>query len=231
MTNETPNPTAVDYVNRGLRLRQVLARVSLSVREQLFQLFIDNCAPGPSSRVLDIGVTPANDLPESNYFEKLYPYRDNITATSIEDAARLEEDFPGLTFVRTKGVALPFSDGEFDIAFSSAVLEHVGDRARQRAFLAEMVRVSRCVFLTTPNRWFPIELHTALPLLHWLPQRLHQAVLLHLGHGQWASTDNLNLLSAHELAELLPAEQRFAIHRHRVAGLCSNLVVWSVPDR
>ena len=25
------------------------------------------------------------------------------------------------------------------------------------------------MFLTTPNRWFPIEVHTRLPLVHWLP--------------------------------------------------------------
>jgi hypothetical protein len=23
--------------------------------------------------------------------------------------------------------------------------------------------------VTTPNRWFPLEVHTLLPLVHWLP--------------------------------------------------------------
>jgi hypothetical protein len=36
--------------------------------------------------------------------------------------------------------------------------------------VAEAVRVSSRVFLTTPNRWFPVELHTRLPLVHWLPR-------------------------------------------------------------
>ena len=35
--------------------------------------------------------------------------------------------------------------------------------------MREAVRVGRRVFLTTPNRWFPVEVHTRLPLVHWLP--------------------------------------------------------------
>ena len=67
--------------------------------------------------------------------------------------------------------ALPFADGSFDVVFSNAVIEHVGDIDRQRLFVAEALRVGRRVFLTTPNRWFPIEVHTRLPLVHWLPER------------------------------------------------------------
>jgi len=35
--------------------------------------------------------------------------------------------------------------------------------------VAEALRVAPRVFVTTPNRWFPIELHTRAPLVHWLP--------------------------------------------------------------
>ena len=28
------------------------------------------------------------------------------------------------------------------------------------------------MFVTTPNRWFPIEVHTRLPLVHWLPETM-----------------------------------------------------------
>ncbi len=52
------------------------------------------------------------------------------------------------------------------------MIEHVGGRDRQEAFVREALRVGRRVFLTTPNRWFPVEVHTRLPLVHWLPDRL-----------------------------------------------------------
>ena len=64
---------------------------------------------------------------------------------------------------------MPFADGEFDIVFSNAVIEHVGGREQQRRFVEESLRVARRAFVTTPNRWFPVEVHTRLPLVHWLP--------------------------------------------------------------
>jgi len=39
----------------------------------------------------------------------------------------------------------------------------------------------RGVFLTTPNRWFPVEFHTVLPLVHWLPKPQFRALLRKLG--------------------------------------------------
>ena len=53
--------------------------------------------------------------------------------------------------------------------FSNAVIEHVGGRAEQRRFVDESLRVAPRAFVTTPNRWFPVEVHTRLPLVHWLP--------------------------------------------------------------
>ena len=37
--------------------------------------------------------------------------------------------------------------------------------------MSEALRVAPRAFVTTPNRWFPIEVHTRLPLVHWLPER------------------------------------------------------------
>jgi len=104
-----------------------------------------------TTSVIDVGVTPDDRLPESNFFEALYPYPHNVTATSIEDASNLERAFPGVRFVRTSDIALPFPDRSLDVAVSFAVLEHLGDRERQGQFLGELVRVARTVFITTPT--------------------------------------------------------------------------------
>ena len=40
------------------------------------------------------------------------------------------------------------------------MIEHVGGEEEQRRFVAEVLRVGRRAFITTPNRWFPIEVHT-----------------------------------------------------------------------
>jgi SAM-dependent methyltransferase len=216
----------VDYFSKTHRLRGVATKLAFRARKRMFD---DYCALIPVDRdvrVIDIGVTPDRELADSNFFERLYPYKDRITATSIEDASFLEVEHPGLTFVRTDGGRLPFDDGEFDVAFSSAVLEHVGDRASQRRFIEEMTRVARRFFLTTPNRNFPVELHTFLPFVHWLPQRTHQRILRAISKDFWAQTENLNLLRPRELVGLFPSGTRVELTSHRTLGLPSNLIAY-----
>lgn len=226
MTNASVDGSAAtDYFSSRHPLRRAATRLALRARKVMYRRYTDVFPPTLEQAVIDVGVTPDRTLADSNFFEQWYPYKHKLTATSIEDASFLEHEYPGLTFVRTDGSTLPFADGEFDIAFSSAVLEHVGDRAAQRAFVAEICRVSRHFFLTTPNRGFPIEVHTFLPLLHWLPQRHHQTALRRLRKSFWADTANLNLLTAAELMALFPPDAEVDLVRHRTAGLCSNLIV------
>jgi SAM-dependent methyltransferase len=121
---------------------------------------------------------------------------------------------------------LPFADNEFDLGFSNAVIEHVGSRERQAAFLAELVRVASRVFISTPNRFYPLELHTRLPLLHWLPPRLFRSVLARLGMDFYSREENLNLLTARELKGMLPpGPYRVRLFRHYFLGLPSNLIL------
>jgi SAM-dependent methyltransferase len=107
--------------------------------------------------------------------------------------------------VQGDALALPFRDGEFDIVFSNAVIEHVGDRDRQRQFVHEALRVGRRSFITTPNRRFPVEVHTRLPVVHWLPDRLAHASYDAL-HKDWAK--EINLLSSGSLRSLFPGRVR-----------------------
>ena len=70
-------------------------------------------------------------------------------------------------------------------------------------FLSEAWRIARKgIFVTTPNRWFPVEFHTVLPLLHWLPPRLYRSLLARLGREFFACENHLNLLSRRDLAQL-----------------------------
>ena len=72
-------------------------------------------------------------------------------------------------FTVADGCALPFEDGYVDCALANAIIEHVGDEADQARFVAEQTRVARTWVITTPNRWFPVESHTSVLFLHWLP--------------------------------------------------------------
>jgi len=183
--------------------------------------------PNKEFLVLDLGVSPDSSLPESNFFELFYPYKHKIIAASIEDASFLEELYPGLKFCQIENNnKLPFKDDHFDAVFCSAVIEHVGTKSKQEFFIREILRISKSFFITTPNRWFPLEFHTFLPFLHWFPQKTHQLFLKKLGYSFWANTDNLNLLSEKTFLNLFPQCKSINIYKYRLFGLTSNLVIY-----
>jgi hypothetical protein len=154
-------------------LRRVASRVSLRSRERKLRQFLDLLAPGPETTVVDVGVTdaPFGDGSTDNFFEAMYPWPERITGVGHTELDRFAAAFPSVRAVRADGRELPFADGEFDLGFSNAVVEHVaGGRDGQRRFVHELCRVARRVYVTTPNRWFPLEVHTLRPFVHWLPE-------------------------------------------------------------
>jgi len=153
-------------------IRRAASRVSLRSRERKLRLFLDLMQPTAETTVVDVGITDAGFGAGStdNFFEALYPWPAQITGVGHTRLDRFALAFPAVRAVRADGRDLPFADGEFDLGFSNAVVEHVaGGRDGQRRFVHELCRVSRRVFVTTPNRWFPLEVHTLLPFVHWLP--------------------------------------------------------------
>ena len=129
---------------------------------------------------------------------------------------------------RNWGRELPSADRSFDFVHSSAVLKHVGNRDRHQIFLREAWRVARKgIFMTTPNRWFPVEFHTVLPLVHWLPVSVFHWLLVRLGKDFFAREENLNLLSRRELAMLARGAgiERFDITNASLFGWPTNLLL------
>lgn len=176
------------------------ARITAYQRRKMFDRFISDTGVIPSETILDVGVTSDRTYQASNYLEAWYPHKTMVTAAGIDDASFLCSQYPGIRFVRANGLSLPFRDQSFDVVHASAVIEHVGTFAQQCAFLRECCRVAqRAVFITTPNRWFPMEFHTLLPLVHWLPKPLFRAIMRGTGRDFFASEGNLNLMTASEL--------------------------------
>ena len=210
------------------KAESLAVRVAARARRHMYQRFLEATAIQPHETLLDIGATAERSYEASNYVEKWYPHKRKITACGLDDASFLEQEHPGLTFRRADGRALPFPDASFDVVHSSAVLEHVGSADNQATFVSELVRVARrVVFLTTPNRWFPVEFHTVLPLLHWLPKPVFRGLLRGGHYDFFAREENLNLLGPGELAQIC---QRATPHRAeisaiRLLGLRSNLLV------
>jgi SAM-dependent methyltransferase len=193
--------------------------ISLRSRERKLRLFLDELQPTAETTVLDVGADElgfgeGDGCGTLNFFEERYPWPERITALGLHDGAGFRARYPGIAYVQGDACTLPFPDRRFDIVFSNAVIEHVGDRERQRALVSEAIRVGRRVFLTTPNRRFPVEIHTRLPFVHWLPESLAHPVYRAAGKG--FATD-IHLLTRRSFESLFPG-------RVRIVGLGLTLV-------
>ena len=182
--------------------------ISLRSRRRKLALFLETIRPTPDTTVLDVGADElvfgeegSSGCGTLNFFEEHYPWPERITALGLHPGDRFRARYPAVTYVQGDALNLPFGDGAFDVVFSNAVIEHVGRRDAQRRFVEEALRVGRRAFVTTPNRWFPVEVHTRLPLVHWLPDRLAHPVY-DIARKSWAK-DN-HLLGVGDLQELFP---------------------------
>lgn len=199
-------------------------KASLRARMSMLKKLISYHKPTQRTRILDIGVT-ADSRIDSNFFEQYYPHPENITAVGLEDASFLEERYPGLRFVQADALDLPFPDKSFDLVTSFAVLEHVGNRERQRRFVEEACRVGKAVFITTPNRFYPIEFHTVLPFVHWLPAPMFRAIIKAIGYEFFAQEENLNLLTEKEAVDLVPKSIAVTTLNQKFFGFVSNIIL------
>lgn len=179
-------------------------KLSLKSRLTIYNKFISKIKPSETSLILDVG-TSSIDSEEANILQKNYPYTANITCASLSSGGDILSRYPGIRHVKIEPFKkLPFEDSFFDIAYSNAVVEHVGNFNNQQFFINELVRVSKAAFVVVPNRWFPVEHHTCLPLLHYLPKRIFRQLIKHSKYNIWSKVENLNHISKKDLARVNP---------------------------
>jgi hypothetical protein len=184
----------------------LVRRISFLARRRLCQLFLQVMKPQAGDRVLDVGVSDEVNV-ESNMLEQVYPHRENLTCASLTDGVAIQRAYPGVHHTQvTPHQPLPFADNAFDIVYSNAVLEHAGSQEQQRFFLSELCRVARRRFVAVPNRLFPVEHHTCLPVIHYLPKSTFRRLLRGTRYDVWSHEENLNYVSAADLRGLWPAE-------------------------
>lgn len=201
-----PRVTVDEHYYRHAGSIGLVRRISAVARRRVHDLFMKKMQPKHRDRILDIGTSDDTGI-ESNMLEQLYPCRENLTCASLTDGKLILAAYPSVHHVRiVAGEPLPFDDNEFDVVYSNAVLEHVGSRTQQGRFIAEMCRVAPRRFLAVPNRGFPIETHTCLPLVHYLPKQLFRRLLRRTRYDFWAHEENLNYISVSDLRAMWPAD-------------------------
>jgi len=187
-----------------VRPRSLSERLLIKARDRIYADFLRCCRPSPNDVILDVGVSDVV-TEGANAIERKYPYPHRITAAGLGVAEDFRAAFPTVRYVQIEpNKPLGFADKSFDVATSNAVLEHVGSRDHQALFIAEMLRVARKAFITVPNRYFPIEHHTAIPFMHF-SDFTFMAACDWFDKSEWADESNLILMSKRRLRDLVPA--------------------------
>lgn len=211
-------------------------------REHRAAIFRSLFELGPETRILDLG--GGNGAHIAHVLDATRCEPRNVTIADIDRIAlnKAQRRF-GFSVVEIgESSRLPFPDRSFDIVFCNSVIEHISIpksevwsvrsgrlfrlRAlqRQAEFAAEVDRVGRAYFVQVPYRWFPIESHTWLPFVSYLP-RPAMLRLIRLSNSCWIKATRPDFY--------LPTRREFksmfgdgAIREERSLGLVKSLIAY-----
>ncbi|SHM56721.1 Methyltransferase domain-containing protein [Cyclobacterium lianum] len=122
-------------------------------------------------KILDVGGTE-NFWTNHNF---LLPDRVSITLLNLEKEKTRQENICSLSGTATD--LSQFADKSFDLVFSNSVIEHLHNYENQKKMAEEIRRVGKKYFVQTPNKYFFLEPHYALPLFQFFPSSLAFLIL------------------------------------------------------
>ena len=205
---------------------KIFDKIITKKRSQIVDIINDQIILNNINEVLDIGTTNDTKNKSSNFIVKnlknvknFYSISDQLITSSF--------------FKKTlqKSITENFSEYEIenlksDLVISNATIEHVGNYDNQKAMFNNMIKLSKkIIIISTPNRYHPLEFHTKIPLIHWLPKNIHRKILKNIGLTFFSKEENLNLLSKSDFNSFVENEKVKSEFRYiKFLFLKSNLI-------
>jgi len=153
--------------------------------------------------ILDIGTTQDNNKSSNLIIKNLKNFQ---KYKSISDQ-KIKSNFFSKFLQKSITQELSSNDIEefsSDVVISNATIEHVGSYLDQLKMIENIIKLTKKIFIiVTPNRMHPIEFHSKIPFLHWLPKKLHRKVLSIFGLKYLSREENLNLLKSRDLINMM----------------------------
>ena len=126
-----------------------------------------------------------------------------------------------------------YDDMEFDLVLSNSVINLVGSFEEQRKMANEIRRVGKRYFVQAPNRFFPLDWRTLIPLFHFLPKKTQAWLFRQMRVGLYRRIKDYESsikratrvrdLSRREFLELFPEAK---IKSEKVFGFSKSFIVY-----
>ena len=178
------------------------------------------------NNILDIGTTSDTENKSSNFIIR--------NLKNVKNFYSISDQLITLPFFKKKlqkSIIENFSEYEIenfksDLVVSNATIEHVGNYNNQKTMVSNMNKLSKkIVIISTPYRYHPLEFHTKIPFIHWLPKKIHRMILKKFNLVFYSKEENLNLLSKSDLSSFIKNERiRSEFKYIKFLFLRSNLI-------
>jgi SAM-dependent methyltransferase len=197
-------------------------------REKRFRFFekffLNTFQKGKVIRVLDVGGT------EAFWKDKKILRKREVHITLLNLSAE-ETSMKNVTSMRGDATDLSdFRDGEFDLVFSNSVIEHLHHFGNQLKMAKEIQRVGKHFYVQTPNKYFFLEPHYALPFFQFVPKPVAKLILTKTKLSRMQKWDaefaeaylqEIRLLSFWEMKKLFPGAK---VYYEKFLGMNKSFV-------
>ena len=181
---------------------------STLARENIFHTLnklILNKKKHKNLKILDFGVSDSSNK-DANPFLKFLnkKKRNTIYGCGLDEVSDVKKNYKNLNYTKIiQNKNLPYKDNYFHISLSHAVFEHVGGDKKKIFYLSELIRVSENIFISIPNRYFPIEHHSNIPFLGYLPKKIIYKLLSFFNYDIFKSEKSLTFNSINQFKKYI----------------------------
>jgi Methyltransferase domain len=198
------------------------ASIAINFRRKRFEFFKSLLASLPRPlHILDVGGTQI-------FWEIMGFIQDDIHLT-ILNTEPVEATCSNVTTIVGDARDMhELKDKQFEVVYSNAVIEHVGNFKQQRQMAEEVQRVGKRYIVQTPNRYFPIEPHVLIPFFQFFPLKLKVFTATHSPDWGWKAShieelSTIKLMSEKELRSVFPGAQIF---KEDFLGLTKSFILY-----
>ena len=145
-------------------------KITQNKRDEILKVISNYLKNDVLEDVLDVGTTEDVESHASNYIIK--NLKDFKIYKSISDQEISTSFSKNLKIYYSDFSSDELNEFKSDLVISNATIEHVGSFENQIKMCQNIISLSKKYFIIiTPNRFHPIDFHTKIPFLHWLPKK------------------------------------------------------------